>query len=114
MINDIGFMMQIDAHVGGVNDLAFATPNKQLCVITCGDDKTIKVGFPFSILFCEHKFLQLLVLIWCLAWTRCLMPLVVQNSTLLKVMKLLSILFALIIKRIYRLLYCSFDVQSAC
>lgn len=35
--------VQIDAHVGGVNDLAFAQPNKQLCVITCGDDKTIKV-----------------------------------------------------------------------
>ncbi|KAG6546023.1 hypothetical protein Mapa_012428 [Marchantia paleacea] len=33
----------IDAHVGGVNDLAFSHPNKQLCVITCGDDKTIKV-----------------------------------------------------------------------
>ena len=37
--------MQIDAHVGGVNDIAFSTPNKQLCVITCGDDKTIKVRF---------------------------------------------------------------------
>ncbi|KAL5985607.1 Protein tpr3 [Asimina triloba] len=35
--------LQIDAHVGGVNDLAFSHPNKQLCVITCGDDKTIKV-----------------------------------------------------------------------
>ncbi|XP_020969643.1 topless-related protein 1 [Arachis ipaensis] len=37
--------LEIDAHVGGVNDLAFSHPNKQLCVITCGDDKTIKVGF---------------------------------------------------------------------
>ncbi|KAK9677244.1 hypothetical protein RND81_11G130300 [Saponaria officinalis] len=35
--------LEIDAHVGGVNDIAFSTPNKQLCVITCGDDKTIKV-----------------------------------------------------------------------
>ncbi|GLT74988.1 hypothetical protein SLA2020_467470 [Shorea laevis] len=35
--------LEIDAHVGGVNDLAFSYPNKQLCVITCGDDKTIKV-----------------------------------------------------------------------
>ncbi|GBG59426.1 hypothetical protein CBR_g38451 [Chara braunii] len=35
--------LEIDAHVGGVNDLAFAHQNKQLCVITCGDDKTIKV-----------------------------------------------------------------------
>ena len=39
------FVDQIDAHVGGVNDLAFSNPNKQLCVITCGDDKTIKVGY---------------------------------------------------------------------
>jgi len=35
--------LQIDAHAGSVNDLAFAYPNKQLCVITCGDDKFIKV-----------------------------------------------------------------------
>ncbi|KAG9450248.1 hypothetical protein H6P81_010213 [Aristolochia fimbriata] len=35
--------LEIDAHVGGVNDLAFSSPNKQLCIITCGDDKTIKV-----------------------------------------------------------------------
>lgn len=35
--------MQIDAHVGGVNDIAFSQPNKQLCIITCGDDKAIKV-----------------------------------------------------------------------
>ena len=35
--------MQIDAHTGGVNDLAFAHPNKQLCIVTCGDDKLIKV-----------------------------------------------------------------------
>ncbi|KAK4486313.1 hypothetical protein RD792_008984 [Penstemon davidsonii] len=34
---------QIDAHIGGVNDIAFAHPNKQLCIVTCGDDKTIKV-----------------------------------------------------------------------
>ncbi|KHG04331.1 Topless-related 2 -like protein [Gossypium arboreum] len=33
----------IDAHVGGVNDIAFSHPNKKLCVVTCGDDKLIKV-----------------------------------------------------------------------
>ncbi|KAJ0079412.1 hypothetical protein Patl1_24411 [Pistacia atlantica] len=38
-----GLFFQIDAHVGGVNDIAFAHPNKQLCIFTCGDDKTIKV-----------------------------------------------------------------------
>ncbi|KAL3330814.1 hypothetical protein AABB24_034571 [Solanum stoloniferum] len=35
--------LEIDAHAGGVNDIAFSHPNKQLCVVTCGDDKTIKV-----------------------------------------------------------------------
>ncbi|XAR70707.1 hypothetical protein NMG60_11027659 [Bertholletia excelsa] len=35
--------LEIDAHVGGVNDIAFAHPNKQLCIVTCGDDKTIRV-----------------------------------------------------------------------
>ncbi|CAI9294147.1 unnamed protein product [Lactuca saligna] len=41
--NDLRQQLEIDAHVGGVNDLAFAHPNKQLCVATCGDDKLIKV-----------------------------------------------------------------------
>ncbi|QCE00129.1 periodic tryptophan protein 2 [Vigna unguiculata] len=36
-------LFQIDAHVGGVNDLAFSNLNKQLCIVTCGDDKLIKV-----------------------------------------------------------------------
>ncbi|OIV95906.1 hypothetical protein TanjilG_27010 [Lupinus angustifolius] len=35
--------LQIDAHVGGVNDLAFSHLNKQLCIVTCGDDKLVKV-----------------------------------------------------------------------
>ncbi|KAK8961342.1 Protein TOPLESS [Platanthera guangdongensis] len=34
---------KIDAHSGGVNDISLSQPNKQLCVVTCGDDKTIKV-----------------------------------------------------------------------
>ncbi|KAJ7549922.1 hypothetical protein O6H91_07G075100 [Diphasiastrum complanatum] len=34
---------EIDAHIGSVNDIAFSHPNKQLSIITCGDDKTIKV-----------------------------------------------------------------------
>uniref|UniRef100_A0A2P2MSH2 Topless-related protein 3 isoform X1 n=1 Tax=Rhizophora mucronata TaxID=61149 RepID=A0A2P2MSH2_RHIMU len=41
--NDLHQRLEIDAHIGGVNDLAFAYPNKQLCVVTCGDDKLIKV-----------------------------------------------------------------------
>ncbi|XAR67781.1 hypothetical protein NMG60_11002680 [Bertholletia excelsa] len=40
---DIRNHLQIDAHIGNVNDLAFSNPNKQLCIVTCGDDKTIKV-----------------------------------------------------------------------
>ncbi|KAH9626648.1 hypothetical protein KSS87_004649 [Heliosperma pusillum] len=40
---DVRQHLEIDAHTGGVNDIAFSTPNKQLCAITCGDDKTIKV-----------------------------------------------------------------------
>ncbi|GLT77952.1 hypothetical protein SLA2020_495050 [Shorea laevis] len=41
--DDIRQQLEIDAHVGGVNDLAFAAPHRQLLVITCGDDKMIKV-----------------------------------------------------------------------
>ncbi|CAL5416073.1 unnamed protein product [Camellia sinensis] len=59
----------IDAHVGGVNDIAFAHPNKQLCIVTCGDDKTIKLD---------------------------------ADSIYLKAMKLLYILSASIIRRIFR------------
>lgn len=57
------FVNQIDAHVGGVNDLAFSNPNKQLCVITCGDDKTIKVSYLFLIttLLEQHLFYRLYV-----------------------------------------------------
>ncbi|XP_011622359.1 protein TPR1 [Amborella trichopoda] len=41
--SDLRQHLEIEAHVGGVNDLAFSHPNKQLCVVTCGDDKLIKV-----------------------------------------------------------------------
>ncbi|KAG6599201.1 Topless-related protein 3, partial [Cucurbita argyrosperma subsp. sororia] len=41
--NELNQQSEIDAHAGGVNDLAFAHPNKQLCVVTCGEDKLIKV-----------------------------------------------------------------------
>ncbi|XWS17122.1 hypothetical protein CRYUN_Cryun33cG0041300 [Craigia yunnanensis] len=36
-------MIYIEAHVGSVNDLAFSYPNKQPCVVTCGEDRVIKV-----------------------------------------------------------------------
>ncbi|WRX25550.1 WD40 repeat - like 10, partial [Theobroma cacao] len=46
--NDLIQIIQIDAHVGGVNDLAFAHINKRLCVVTCGDDDLIKVWDPMT------------------------------------------------------------------
>lgn len=49
------FNFQIDAHVGSVNDLAFCYPNKKLSVITCGDDKTIKVGYENSSYLVSHR-----------------------------------------------------------
>lgn len=36
-------VVQIEAHSGSVNDLAFSYPNKQLCIVTCGEDRLIKV-----------------------------------------------------------------------
>ncbi|KAL8158733.1 hypothetical protein V2J09_000270, partial [Rumex salicifolius] len=35
--------LEIEAHAGSVNDLAFSYPTKQLCVVTCGEDRLIKV-----------------------------------------------------------------------
>ncbi|KAH7676571.1 YVTN repeat-like/Quinoprotein amine dehydrogenase protein [Dioscorea alata] len=42
--NDLRQFREIEAHIGGVNDIAFSYPTtKQLCVVTCGEDKLIKV-----------------------------------------------------------------------
>ncbi|XVE89075.1 hypothetical protein DITRI_Ditri19aG0121100 [Diplodiscus trichospermus] len=41
--DDLRNHQEIDAHVGNVSDIAFSQPNKQLCIITCGEDKMIKV-----------------------------------------------------------------------
>ncbi|KAG2294651.1 hypothetical protein Bca52824_041320 [Brassica carinata] len=41
--NDLRNHLEVDAHAGNVNDLAFSLPNQQLCFVTCGEDKTIKV-----------------------------------------------------------------------
>ncbi|GKB54703.1 topless-related protein 4-like protein isoform X1 [Tanacetum coccineum] len=40
--DDIRNHLEIEAHAGSVNDLAFAYPNKILSIVTCGDDKLIK------------------------------------------------------------------------
>lgn len=37
------FPKQIDAHLGNVYDIAFSHQNEALYVITCGEDKTVKV-----------------------------------------------------------------------
>ncbi|KAJ1385596.1 WD40/YVTN repeat-like-containing domain superfamily [Sesbania bispinosa] len=47
--NELAQRIEVVAHVGGVNDLAFAHPNKQLCIVTCGDDKLIKFIFSTAI-----------------------------------------------------------------
>jgi len=36
--------LQIDAHIGAVNDIAFVHLQRKLYAITCGDDKIIKVN----------------------------------------------------------------------
>ncbi|XP_023903610.1 topless-related protein 4 [Quercus suber] len=41
--NDLRNHLEIDAHIGKVSDLGFSHPNRQLCIITCGEDKNIKV-----------------------------------------------------------------------
>ncbi|KAF8034494.1 hypothetical protein BT93_C0724 [Corymbia citriodora subsp. variegata] len=42
--DDIRNHLELEAHVGSVNDLAFSYPNnKQLCVVTCGEDMSINV-----------------------------------------------------------------------
>ncbi|GJX48189.1 topless-related protein 4-like protein isoform X1 [Tanacetum coccineum] len=41
--DDVRNHLEIEAHVGSVNDLAFSYANKQLCVVTCGEDRLIKV-----------------------------------------------------------------------
>ncbi|KAG6532405.1 hypothetical protein ZIOFF_006245 [Zingiber officinale] len=37
-------VLNIDAHIGSVNDIAFSYPKKTLSIITCGNDKAIKVS----------------------------------------------------------------------
>jgi len=65
---------QVDAHVGGVNDLAFAHPNKQLCIVTCGDDKLIKVHKIYFAIFglCKnyHFFLIKILIGMGFKWTQ--------------------------------------------
>ncbi|KAF7830321.1 topless-related protein 1-like [Senna tora] len=36
-------LLKVEAHDGNVNDIAFSTINDQFFIVTCGDDKTVKV-----------------------------------------------------------------------
>ncbi|KAL0327741.1 UNVERIFIED_CONTAM: protein TOPLESS-RELATED PROTEIN 2 [Sesamum angustifolium] len=93
--------LEIDAHVGGVNDIAFAHPNKQLCIVTCGDDKTIKVS-AFGLSKSSNVVLWVFYIdcsvtgMGCCCWS---------GSILLKVMKLLCILYVHTIKRIFQFIF---------
>ncbi|KAK4478953.1 hypothetical protein RD792_014460 [Penstemon davidsonii] len=48
-VNDIRKHLEIEAHNGGVNDIAFTIPNKHVYIITCGDDKLVKFVFSTAI-----------------------------------------------------------------
>ena len=90
--------MQIDAHVGGVNDIAFSHPNKQVYIITCGDDKVIKVWAVVLFINFNGITCSLNVKIF----LRYGMLPLVPRDTLLKDMKHQSTAFAPISKRISR------------
>lgn len=44
-VPDTSFSIQIEAHIGNVNDLAFSKPYDEFFVISCGDDKLIQVRY---------------------------------------------------------------------
>ncbi|WCJ30023.1 Protein TOPLESS [Euphorbia peplus] len=46
--DDVKNFREIEAHGGSVNDLAFSYPNDRLSVVTCGDDRVIKVWDPVT------------------------------------------------------------------
>lgn len=93
---------QVNAHNGSVNDIAFSSLNKQLLVITCGDDKTIKVNSYDKLSFIKklnqgpHPQKKKTNQISFLLLLRSGMLLMVSNVILLKVTKLLFVLFVLI------------------
>ncbi|KAG6521005.1 hypothetical protein ZIOFF_018070 [Zingiber officinale] len=88
--------LEIDAHIGSVNDIAFSYPKKTLSIITCGDDKAIKVSK--TIWLISQKIVQeeLYVLnrFRCMM-NRCGMLQLDRNSNHLKAMKPLFILVSL-------------------
>ena len=85
--------------MGAVNDLAFANPNRQLCVVTCGDDQLIKVINESQGVLVRRLYCSCLNLID--VWNR-YGTFQVGSILPLKVTKLLFIPFALITKRTFR------------
>ena len=74
------YFFHIEAHLSKVNDLSFSHLNRKLCIITCGEDKAVKVYLACSLgikttldCICESSFL---------CW--CGMLLLVISCTLLK------------------------------
>ncbi|KAL2479623.1 Topless-related protein 4 [Abeliophyllum distichum] len=41
--DDLRNHLEIEAHSGSVNDLSFSNPNERLSIVTCGEDRLIKV-----------------------------------------------------------------------
>ena len=94
--------LQIDAHIGGVNDIAFSHPNKTLSIITCGDDKLIKVRILCDLLFFSQNKQRTSWVYLDTGFGRCGMLKQDKSSTHLKAMKLLCILYALTTRSPFR------------
>ncbi|KAG6536850.1 hypothetical protein ZIOFF_001921 [Zingiber officinale] len=88
--------LEIDAHIGSVNDIAFSYPKKTLSIITCGDDKAIKVSKTMWLISQKIVQEELYVLnrFRCMM-NRCGMLQLDRNSIHLKAMKPLFILVSL-------------------
>ncbi|CAI9288819.1 unnamed protein product [Lactuca saligna] len=41
--DDLRNHLEIEAHGGNLNNFAFSYPNEQLCIVTCGDGRLIKL-----------------------------------------------------------------------
>ena len=103
VIGSLLWFCQIDAHIGNVSDLAFSHPNKQLCIITCGEDKAIRVGILWTFLFDGMMKQWSAIINPCLC--RCGMLSLVLNSTLVRVMRHLCILCAHILRKTFRYIF---------
>ena len=58
------YFFHIETHLRKVNDLSFSHQNRKLCIITCGEDKAVKVYLACSLgikttldCICESSFL---------------------------------------------------------